>query len=238
MFCSVPSQILLTYSIFYGFNIRRFAVTALILMVLAGSISGSMLPFFLIITFLSMVLSGIYVFIRKISLIELLKREISIVTLMLIATMFAFVPLYFSAVYSTPSSYSTGFVLEYFKSESSTTTLLNVLTMLGYNQVGPGSLSYPWIGSLPLISIFALFLIIMVFLRIIVKGIEKSTVLLVIVAFLTVFFSTGSNPPFGYINERLVLLKGPFLFLINSYYFTMQYYVLFICVMLFDMEVS
>ena len=147
--------------------------------------------------------------------------------------MFAFVPLYFSAVYSTPSSYSTGFVLEYFKSESSTTTLLNVLTMLGYNQVGPGSLSYPWIGSLPLISIFALFLIIMVFLRIIVKGIEKSTVLLVIVAFLTVFFSTGSNPPFGYINERLVLLKGPFLFLINSYYFTMQYYVLFICVMLF-----
>ena len=90
----------LTYSIFYGFNIRRFTVTALILMILAGSISGSMLPFFLIITFLSMVLSGIYVFIRKISLIELLKREISIVTLTLIATMFAFVPLYFSALQS------------------------------------------------------------------------------------------------------------------------------------------
>ncbi len=222
-----------TYTIFYGFNLKRFALTSLILLLFEESVAGSMLPFFLIISLLSFLITGFVNIIKKNNVKELLKQEFSIIALVILSTAYTLIPLYFSAVYSTPAGYSHGFILQYFSSESATTTLLKVLTLLGYNQVGPGSLSYPWIRLLPQIYVFSLILVIIIFVRIVVKGIEKPLALLGFIAFLSVFFSVGSNAPFGYINEKLVLLGGPFLFLINPYYFTMQYYVLFISVMLF-----
>ena len=222
-----------TYIIFYGFNLRRFAITSLLLLFLAGTISGSMLPFFLIISLVAFLITGILIIVRNIGIKELLKREFSIIALLILSTIYTFIPLYFSQVYSTPAGYTPNYIFQYFLSESSTTTLLKVLTLLGYNQVGPGSLSYPWISLLSQIYLFSLILIIIVFVRIVVRGIEKPLILLALVAFISVFFSVGSNAPFGYINEKLLLLGGPFLFLVNPYYFTMQYYVLFLSAMLF-----
>lgn len=222
-----------TYTIFCGFNWKRLALTSLILLLFEGSVAGSMLPFFLIISLLSFLITGFVNIIKKNNVKELLKQEFSIIALVILSTTYTFIPLYFSAIYSISAGYSHGFILQFFSSESATTTLLNVLTFLGFNQVGPGSLSYPWIGLLHQIYVFSLILIIIIFVRIVVKGIEKPFAILGLAAFLSVFFSVGSNVPFGYINEKLVLLGGPFLFLINPYYFTMQYYVLFVSVMLF-----
>ncbi|MEM0135800.1 MAG: hypothetical protein QXU18_11365, partial [Thermoplasmatales archaeon] len=51
---------------------------------------------------------------------------------------------------------------------------------------------------------------------------------LFLVSALAVIFSVGANFPFGFINEHLLLLRGPFLFLVNPYYFALQFYVLFL----------
>lgn len=205
------------YVIYYGFNMRRFALTSILLMILAGTVSGAMLPFFLIIAFVAFIFSGIYTILKKLEIGELLKRESTILAFVIAISLFTFLPLYFSKVYSTPASYSTSYILQYWESESSSTTLEKVLSLLAYNQVSPGSLSYPWIQSLSIISLFSLLIIIIVAIRIFIRGIHRPVLFLGIISLLAVVFSTGSNFPFGYINEKLLLLKGPFLFLINPY---------------------
>jgi hypothetical protein len=51
------------------------------------------------------------------------------------------------------------------------------------------------------------------------------------IALLSIFASTGANLPAGPLNEKLLSAGGPFLLLVNAYYFLGEYYVLLVTVM-------
>ena len=221
------------YTVYVGFDLKRFSVTSLILIVLSPAISGSMLPFFLIVMGISAVFVIFRLVAKKITLKFALRSVLTLALLTASVTVCTFIPLYLSPIFGTPASYSQDFLLQYFVSESSNTSIMHVLTMLGFNVVSPGSLSYPWIGLLSLIREASFILLIFLLMGMIALGMKKPLPLLGIVAFLSVVFSVGANFPFGFINRNLLFMRGPFLFIVNAYYLVIQYYVVFLAILLY-----
>lgn len=128
-----------------------------------------------------------------------------------------------------PTSYS----LSFLQSESRTTSLLHVLKMLGYSWIYNAPNVYPWIGNYNLISYGAsLSLGLIGFCPLLIPR-YKSLGILYLFMLPVIGFMTGSNPPFGEINEILLSLGGPFLALISAYYLIGELYPVFISVLLF-----
>lgn len=225
----------LTDTIYNGINLKRFSITSLLTILFVAGFSGSFLPFFLIIlcVFIIFIVYNIILNIHnKPYVTSMSTRVFSLIIYAAITLLWSFVPFYLLSYSTTTSLYSGNILIKLFESESQTTVLPHVLSMTGYSWIYSVQNSYPWINELAIIQTAAYMLLLFLpSIFIIVKKYYK-ILPLSLVALLAVVFSTGSNFPFGFINEQLLLLGGPFLFLANAYYFTIQFYVLFISVLL------
>lgn len=228
----------LTYTLFFGVSVKRLSLTSFFMFIFASSISNDYLPFFIIIV-LVFILFGICQFIR---LKQDRKKNIIIIFVILLFVMamvlWSNIPLYFSSIYSNLQIDSQSFYLSFAKSESVHTTLWNVISLSGYSWLyggppyGPGA--YPWYQYfnflklinkifIPIIILFALYYL---------KD-NKQLRPLALISLFAIIFSTGTNPPFGQVNILLLSFKGLFLFLVNPYYFILQFYVLFLSAAIF-----
>ena len=228
----------LTYTLFHGINIRRFILTTGIMFIFAGSISVDYLPFFLIVIIVFMTIG---IFSTVIFKNHRRKYAYSTLTMLIFATLIAMwgnLPSYFSVNYSSLQSQNPTFFLLFAQSESIHTKILNVISLSGYSWLygGPpyGQGAYPWYSYFYLLKTMNEVLIpVIIILSFYVLFRNKRIRPLAVIALLSVAFSTGTNFPFGSINEFLLKFKGPFSFLINPYYFTLQFYVLFLSVVIF-----
>ncbi len=109
-------------------------------------------------------------------------------------------------------------LIQSFYNESQTTTLLNVLRLLGFSWIYQSPSAYPWTWYLPTLELAA-FLIPGTFLiGVAVGGRDRGILPLAVIGIVAVFASVGNNPPAGAFNLALLRLHGPFLVLVNSYY--------------------
>ncbi len=225
----------LTNTVYNGGNIRRFSLTSLLTMVFVGGLVGGFYPFFLLIVavFLIFLFYNMMLHISdRNALISMIRRMIYIIAFVGVSTLWALIPLYQGTFSSISSSFNGSYLIRFFLGESSTTTLPNVLSLTGYSWLYEVSNAYPWMSSFSQLQASAYILLFFIpTILIILKKFQKIFPL-TLIALLAVVFSTGSNFPFGFINEHLLLLKGPFLFLVNAYYFVLQFYVLFLAVLL------
>ena len=159
-------------------------------------------------------------------------RFIYIIAYVAISSLWSFFPYYLLSYSTITSTFSGNFLINFFISESQTTTLPNVLSLTAYSWIYFVPNAYPWIKEFNVIQTSAYMLLLFIpTIFIIIKKYYK-ILPLSLIALLAIMFSTGYNFPFGFINEHLLLLGGPFLFLTNAYYFVIQFYVLFISVLL------
>lgn len=114
------------------------------------------------------------------------------------------------------------------QSESETTSIANVLRLVGFSWLyqGNGVRSYPWFSLFPLIAA-ASWLIPLIW----IFGttyLRRYPVLfpIYVTSMIAITFSVGSNPPFGIINQGLAQMGGPFYIVLNAYYFIGEFYVL------------
>lgn len=225
----------LTDAIYNGGNLKRFSLTALLTMVFVGGIMGGIYPIFLLIVGVFLIFPIYYIitnFHNRPLFLSMVRRIFYIVAFVVVATLWAFVPLYLATFTSIETPLKGSYLLNFFFSESVTTSLPHVLSMTGFSWIYDVSNAYPWIGIFPTIQSTAfLLLLFLPVTPLILKKYNKLTPLL-LVSLLAIIFSTGSNFPFGIINKNLLLLKGPFLFLINPYYWVLQFYVLFLSILL------
>ena len=226
----------LTETVFKGGNLKRFCLTSLLTIVFVSGLMGGNYPFFLLTV-------GIYLafplyFIarnpkEKSNVVMMLKRVTYIVLFVCISTLWAFLPDFFvTFISSAGTAYSKSFLLKFIISESQSTNLPNVLSLIGYSWIYGVPNAYPWIYYLNAIRTSAYLLLFFLPLIFTVMRKIKTFLPITIVAAFAVIFSTGSNFPFGILNERLLFMKGPFLFLVNAYYFVLQFYVLFISLLI------
>jgi hypothetical protein len=223
---------LFTSLVFISFNWKRFFLTFLVVMLLLPSISFDYLPFFLIVAAIYFIFGILRIILGK---EKNYRQLLSLAAIPIFVFIVAFgynFSLLHSAPYYSINQTSVSSYISSWKSESETTTILRLLTLRGYNRIAAGSPWYPWINSLPYLTLFSYITIVILLFSYKVK---KYIALLPLsfVALLSVVFSNGSNAPFGWLNFELLQLKGPFLFLVNPYYFTMQFYVLFLAVLIY-----
>jgi hypothetical protein len=225
----------LTDAIYNGGSLKRFSLTALLTMVFVGGIMGGVYPVFLLIVGVFLIFPIYYIitnFHNRPLFLSMVRRIFYIVAFVVVATLWAFVPLYLATFTSIEAPLKGSYLLNFFFSESATTSLPHVLSMTGFSWTYDVPNAYPWIGIFPAIQATAFLLLLFLSVTpLILKKYNKLTPL-ILVSLLAIIFSTGSNFPFGIINKNLLLLKGPFLFLINSYYWVLQFYVLFLSILL------
>ena len=223
---------LFTSLVFISFNWKRFFLTFLVVMLLLPSVSFDYLPFFLIVAAIYFIFGILRIIPGKEKNYRQLLSLAAIPIFVFIVTFGYNFSLLHSAPYYAISQTSVSSYLSSWKSESETTTILRLLTLRGFTRIAAGSPWYPWINSLPYLTLFSYITIVILLFSYKVKK-YFALLPLSLVAFLSVVFSNGSNAPFGWLNFELLQLKGPFLFLVNPYYFTMQFYVLFLSVLIY-----
>ena len=110
-----------------------------------------------------------------------------------------------------------------------TTQIYRVISLTAFSWLyfGKGANSYAWFYWFPLITIIG-YLFFCFFVLSSMLVIKKNILIffMVILSLIFIVFSTGSNFPFAYLNSYFVNLEGPFLILINAYYFFMEVYIL------------
>ncbi len=222
--------------LYNGINIKRFIIVSLLGIVLNMGISGSYLPFFLII-------AAVYLLLDLLELGKNIKKNfpvrryiynaLGMILFVLIVSAWSFLQLYTETYSKINSSFSDSSLLQFFISESSTTTLPNVLSLTAYSWIYYVPSAYPWIGYFSAIQTAGYLIFFLLPFSVIMLSKYRKTLPLTIIAILAVIFSTGNNFPFSFLNEHLLLLRGTFLFLVNAYYFTIQFYVLFLSVLIY-----
>lgn len=220
-------------TIFNGMSIKRLSVTAIVLIVFSDSIAGSYLPFFLFIILVTLIGTAYEGLRNNQEKKWIAKGVFGTVLLLLLTVTWTFIPLYFSSAYSVPSNFSNSVLVQFFNVESKNTSFVNVVTLFAYGWIKSVPSAYPWIHSLNLLKFISALLILVLFYTILRNKLPRHIWPLFFISIFAVFFSIGNNPPFGFFNFHLLLLKGPFLFLINPFYFVIQYYVVFISVIIF-----
>jgi hypothetical protein len=220
-------------SLYEGFKLVRFCLTALILIVLAPSISTLYLPSFLLTVSVFLAFGILYNTLHRKKVAQQLKYVVTVILFSLSVTLWSNLQSFFSQPYISLQNSSNSYITNYFTSESYYTSLTHVLTLAGYGPISSASANYPWYHiTNSLLSLSWIIIIILPFSVILISK-YRGILPLSIVAFLVVIFSTGNNPPFGWLNYHLLMLRGPFLFLINAYYLSIQFYVLFLSVIFF-----
>lgn len=226
----------LTDTLYNGGNLKRFLVTTLLLFILAPGAAGPLLPFVLIVICVFLVF-WFYSFIRTWCSHEsrgaYLKKLGYFILFPLVAFVWDFVPMFeMGASFAIPPAGAMS-LFPLFYSESKTTSLFHVLSLFGYSWIYVVQNAYPWIGLLQVIELAGYSLLFLI--PFAVKMVEKSEKVrpLAVIAILAVTFSVGSNPPFGIINYQLLRIRGPFMILVNAYYFVGQFYVLFLSVLIY-----
>lgn len=138
-----------------------------------------------------------------------------------------------SSNYVTTANFERVFILQ-----SSTTSLWNVSTLAAISWIYnvPSAYGTPDIGRwlfAPGVLCFVLFLAGTV-------GLSRWRGLgwLYCIALVSLFAAAGANPPFGPLNTGLLSLRGPFLLLVNAYYFLAEYYVILLTVLILVVPVS
>ncbi len=216
-------------------SIRRFSITSVLTIIFCGGIMGGFFPFFaltvglfLLILILRMITNW-----HNSDIFNGSLRALSyIVCFVGVTTLWALIPLYYSTFVLTSPNYSYGYLTAFMNSESVYTTLPKVLMLTGFGWLYLVPDAYPWIGSLQTIQTASLFIVMLVPFSLAMLRKYPKLAPLSLIALLAVVFSTGSNFPFDFLNKSLLMFGGPFLFLVNPYYFTLQFYVLFLSVLL------
>lgn len=212
-------------------DIKRLLSYSLIAIFLAPGLGGPytvsigyMIAFFVFVEFLQLV--------TKVRTRLVTFRRISFLILGLITFTF-WITIPFLINSGIPSSFPNNNLIELFLSESQTTSLLKVSTLVAYGWIYFAPSSYPWIHWLPLLSVFSLLLIPLFGLGVYLIG--KRTNLLAFTLFIIIilFLSIGFNEPVANFNLALFKLKGPFLLLANPYYFIGEFYVVFLSISIF-----
>lgn len=225
----------LTSTLYNGGNFKRFALTSLLTIVLVGGILGPFYPFFLIIIGIFL-LFIIYHFVTgnrdRPSLLLNIKASVYVISYVAVSTLWAILPAYLVSARSLVTGFKSAFLISFLESESTSTTLSHVLSLTGYSWIYDVPSAYPWIGFLHILQIAGYAMLFVALFSLIILRKYKKLLPIAFVAALAAIFSIGSNFPFSFINEHLLLLKGPFLFLVNPYYFTIQFYVLFVALLL------
>ena len=225
----------LTATVYNKSSFRRFLITTVLTMIFAGGFLWGLYPFFLLVVAIFLAFP-IYHIIKNIHnktiFFSMVRRIIYIACFVGVATLWAIVPLYFYTFETIAGPLRGSYLLNFFQSESLTTTLPNVLSMTGFLWIYNVPNAYPWIHMFPAIQATAFLLLFFIPVTPIIFRKYRRILPLILVALFAILFSTGNNFPFGIINKNLLLLKGPFLFLINPYYWVMQYYVLFMALLL------
>jgi len=118
-----------------------------------------------------------------------------------------------------------------FVAESQSTSTWNVLTLNGFVWVHtvPGAYGVAGVGTWVFVEgVLCLACLIVGWFAL---RTSRGLSWLYALALLSIFASTGANLPAGPLNARLLSLGGPFLLLVNGYYFLCEYYVLLVTVM-------
>jgi len=223
-------------TLYNGGNLKRLLATTILFFFIAPGASGSFLPFILIIILIFLVY-WLYFFIRTLLSHKTIKPQIKkllyIILFPLLAFLWDFIPMYEMGILYTYRGISSSSLFKLFYSESRTTTLPHVLSLLAYSWIYFVPNAYPWIGSLHVIQLAGYSLLFLIPFSVIMFAKGKKVRPVIVVAAIAVVFSTGYNPPFGIINYYLYRLGGPFLIIANAYYFVSQFYVLFLAVLVY-----
>jgi hypothetical protein len=213
---------------YVGLNLRRLVFTTLVGLLVAPGLAGAYafvvayaFSFFAAVEALSWIF-------RKITVRKAIGRVVAYMVLLLLLTVWNTVQYFGSPL--TPSE-SPSALVALFVSESSTTTITNVLTLTAYSPIQYVPSYFPWIQFLPWLVIAGILLLGAILLtsgRVIH---DRTVVLLTLLVGPVVLVMTGSNPPFGAINQLLLSLGGPFEILVNPYYFLAPYYCLYLSYM-------
>jgi len=222
-------------TLYNGGNLKRLLTTTILFFFIAPGASGVYLPFILIII-LIFLLYWLYFFTKALMSHEKtikshIKKMVYILLFPLLAFLWDTIPT-FNMLYMIAGAGSSS-LFHLFYSESSTTTLPHVLSLLAYSWIYGVPEAYPWIGSFKIIQLAGYSLLFLIPFSINMFTTEKKAEPFIIVGVLAVVFSIGYNPPFGIINYYLFRLGGPFLFLSNAYYFISQFYVLFLAILIY-----
>ncbi|MEM3844363.1 MAG: hypothetical protein QXU98_01450, partial [Candidatus Parvarchaeota archaeon] len=223
----------LTYTIFNGLSIKRFTVTSIISMILVGGITGSFYPFFLIAVAI-FILFPIYWILHNRSDKTTVRANVWKISYILlyvaVTTLWANISYAYTgyAQINSSSALAGKNLIQFFLSESGTTSLPHVLSLVGFSWIYYVPNAYPWIGFLPALETASYIMILLFPIAFFLIRDFRKILPIFIVSAIAIIFSVGANYPFGFINEHLLLLRGPFLFLVNPYYFVLQFYVLFI----------
>jgi len=122
-----------------------------------------------------------------------------------------------------------------FQSESQTTQLYRVISLTAFSWLysGRGGISYPWFSQFLFITWIGFLVPILFILETVSQRKTAFIYFMIAISVLFIIFSTGDNFPFSGLNSILLGIGGPFLVLTNSYYFSIQVYVLTMSVLLF-----
>lgn len=124
-----------------------------------------------------------------------------------------------------------------FRGQSETSTLWNVVTFSAVSWVSttPGAYGIPRIESVLLVEGVLAFLLVTAGATLIRAW--KGLGVLYVLALSSIALSSGANPPFGPIDAELLSFHGPFLLLVNGYYFLCEYYALLATILVLVMPI-
>lgn len=159
------------------------------------------------------------------SLRELIQRLLLPIGYGILALSWSFVP-FVATVYSNgPTTANPGGILESFDSAGVYTGAWNVLRLQGFSWVYNVPDAYAWIAYLPVLLVLSM-LIPMVWSIAVLSARRRPPILLTLaLGLLGVAGSLEGNPPGGTVNRWLLQQGGPFLILVNGYYFVGELWV-------------
>lgn len=125
-----------------------------------------------------------------------------------------------------------------FGRQSTTSTLWNVVTFSANSWIfnAPGSYGIDRVDTILLVEGSLSFMVVIVGATLIRAW--KGLGLLYVLALASIALSAGANPPFGPVDATLLSLHGPFLLLVNAYYFLCEYYALLATVLVLILPVQ
>lgn len=223
---ALPFIIALLVEIHYlGINLRRCVLTLLICLYVAPGLAGAYL-FVIAYAFAFFVLLELaHLTLKRISPFTAAKRVLAYVVLGILISGWSSIQYVGSPQFPSQTGAQ---LVTLFNSESSTTSLFNVLTLTAYSPIQFVPSYFPWIESLPWL-IFAGILLLSLLLITLPSTIKMRTVaLMTLLTAPVVLVMTGANPPGGFLNQSLLALGGPFDILVNPFYFMAPYYTLYL----------
>jgi hypothetical protein len=122
-----------------------------------------------------------------------------------------------------------------FQAQTVTATPTHVLELVAFSWIYDVPGAYSWIGLLPYLAAAGAVVPILLAVALLKEPLARGLLPLSALAWLAACGAFAGNPPFGPLNLRLLELGGPFLVLINGYYFFGELYIVGVAVAIFHL---